>query len=517
MRKLLIILSVGFIAHFHSYAQIPAHPGADFSVKGFHIDLRIQVMTMEALKAFAFKLHGLGINTLIMEWEATYPYESNPVISNRYAYTKEEIRSFISYCGGLGMDVVPLQQCFGHVEYILRNYRYKDLREDQESYSQVCPMKAALDSTLFSDLFKELIATHTSQYIHIGGDETYLLGHCPLCKKQAEKVGRSRLYIDYIRMLCEMVIKMGKRPLVWADIALKYPEAIKLLPKGTILIDWNYGWDLNRFGNHQKLMESGYEIWGAASIRSDPDNYFLTDWGKHFRNIRDFIPRARNMGYSGMIMTSWSTSGQYSTVQESASDILELYAIRHVYPLKGFNILLTAYAEALHSNNSLNIDQFFTDYGKKSFGFDADQSSRFQHALIAVPYVIEQGTVKSPRPMTISALLDSVNNVCTILDTLAPRMNQEEFDQYRLIAAIRKQYVSYALLEEQANAKDLTRPEIPGLLAKIQTLMNESEALNKKFIELNQHYYYPAVLKEENELRNAKLTMLYAKLSGKKD
>ena len=40
----------------------------DFVVKGFHLDLRIQVMKMDALKAFAKKLSDQGINTLVMEW-----------------------------------------------------------------------------------------------------------------------------------------------------------------------------------------------------------------------------------------------------------------------------------------------------------------------------------------------------------------------------------------------------------------------------------------------------------------
>ena len=55
-------------------------------------------MPMPALKAFAKKLSGYGINTLIMEWEGTYPFEKHPLIPNRYAYTKAEIVDFIKYC-----------------------------------------------------------------------------------------------------------------------------------------------------------------------------------------------------------------------------------------------------------------------------------------------------------------------------------------------------------------------------------------------------------------------------------
>src|ERR1700761_2902066 len=356
-----------------------------FAVRGFHLDLRIQVMPMPALKTFAKKLSDNGINTLIMEWEGTYPFEKHPLIPNRYAYTKAEIVDFIKYCTGLGIDVIPLQQSFGHVEYILRNEKYKDLREDQKDYSQVCPLQTKQDSLLFTDLFTELASTHTSKYIHIGGDETYLLGHDERCKLKVAKEGKSKLYIDYIRMLCNIVIKLGKKPVLWADIAMKYPEAINLLPKGTVLVDWNYGWNMNNFGNHQKLMERGYDIWGAPSLRSHPDNYFLTQWEKHFNNIKTFVPVARQLGYKGMVMTSWSTSGAYASVWETDENISDLYAIRHVYPISGFNILLAAYIEGIKSAKPLDIGQFISNYCKTHYGFDQQQSALFWKALITAP------------------------------------------------------------------------------------------------------------------------------------
>ncbi len=200
-------------------------------------------MTMPALKAFAEKIHRQGLNTLIVEYEASYPFEKHPLIPNRYAYTKSEILSFTQYCKEIGIDVIPLQQSFGHVEYILRNERYAALREDEKDLSQVCPLETMGDSLLFTDLYTELASTHPSKYIHIGGDETYLLGHCPKCRAKVEKEGISKLYIDYITMLCHILTNLGKTPVLWADIALKYPESLKLLPKGTIFVDWNYGWD----------------------------------------------------------------------------------------------------------------------------------------------------------------------------------------------------------------------------------------------------------------------------------
>ncbi|MBS1600371.1 MAG: beta-N-acetylhexosaminidase [Bacteroidetes bacterium] len=510
MKKLLFLLLTIVIHTSPAISQ--ANSQNDFFIKGFHLDLRIQVMTMDALRNFASKLKQSGINTLIMEWEATYPFSKHPLIPNKYAYTKNDIISFIKFCNDQGIDVIPLQQSFGHVEYILRHYRYKDLREDQKNYSQVCPSQPELNKKLFTDLFTELASTHTSKYFHIGGDETYLLGHCPLCKKKAAEEGISKLYIDHIRMLCDIIIKLGKRPVLWADIALKHPEALPLLPKETIFIDWNYGWDLNYFGDHQRLLQSGFEIWGAPSMRSHPDNYFLTLWQKHFNNIHDFIPAARKMNYKGIVMTAWSTSGEYDTRWESSSDIFDLYAIRHVYPITGFNMLFAAYAESLKSPQPLAIENFITKYCAESYGFNKEQADMLWKALRTAPYEVEQGKVLSPSPISIKELSDSARMAIKILSSLHPQKNVEEFEQYKLMADIRLQYLEYEQIENEVNDVAFTKEKAAGILSRLKGLMSNADEIGKRFINLNKNYYNEGELKEENESRNMKIKLLYEKL-----
>lgn len=287
-----VLFSLILLTSMSLVANSQTDSSKEFKVKGFHIDLRIQVMTPQALNKFATELAGFGINTLVMEWEASYPYEKHATISNKLAYTREEIQSFVNYCNSIGIDVIPLQQCFGHVEYILRNNRYAALREDPKAPSQVCPLKTESDSLLFSDLFADMASLHTSKYIHIGGDETYLLGHCAECSKKVATEGKSKLFVDYMKMLCDIVVKLGKTPVMWADILLKHPEAASELPKQTIFIDWNYGWKTNYFGDISSLQKQGFTFWGSPAIRSHPDNWYVTCWEKHLDNQRDFIPYA---------------------------------------------------------------------------------------------------------------------------------------------------------------------------------------------------------------------------------
>lgn len=485
-----IFLALAFFLSGFSLRAGPVLTQSDFPVKAFHLDLRIQVMTMPALKAFVLQLHSGGVNTLIMEYEATYPFEKHPLIANRYAYKKAEIVDFIAFCGKLNIDVIPLQQSFGHVEYILRNQRYSGLREDDKALSQVCPQRTVEDSLLFTDLYTELAQTHPSPYIHIGCDETYLLGHCERCRRKVQQEGVSKLYIDYVSMLCNIVLRLGKKPVLWADMVLKHPEAIQSLPKGTILVDWNYGWSMDHFGDHQKLLASGYAIWGAPAIRSSPDNFYLTKWAKHFNNIRDFVPACRQMGYQGMVLTSWSTSGAYSYVYESEDELSDLAAIRRVYPITGFNILIAAYFEGLRSTGPLNIQNFIIGYCKKQYGFTRDQALDFWQALT-----------------------DSSAVAAVTLHTLQPQKNKEEFEHYRLMADIRAQHLKFEKIEAEANAPGFTQGDIPVLLARLRALLREAPGLDQRFIALNKATYYLPELNHENELRIFRIRDLYARLS----
>jgi hypothetical protein len=512
MRVRLLIITFLLITNISQAKTVG--PADTLQIRGFHLDLRIQVMKMPALRNFVLHFSKQGINTLVMEWEGSYPFQEDPLIPNRYAYTRQEVKDFIAYSQSLHIDVIPLQQSFGHVEYILRHYKYAALREDDKDFSQVCPSEPELNKELFTRLFTDMAALHPSPYFHIGGDETHLLGHCEKCKKRAAEIGISRLYFDHIKMLCDIVVSLGKRPVLWADIALNYPEYIHLLPKETIFVDWNYGWAMDRFGAHERLVQSGYEIWGAPSIRSSPDNYFLTRWQYHFNNIRDFIPICKKLGYKGIVMTSWSTSGVYSPAYESEDDLVELYALRHVYPVTGFDILISAYMKALYSDHPLDIDLFIQDYCRSTFGFDKNQSEQFKKALFTAPYTITDGKVKAPGRMGLNELLDSATQASKTFRDLQPNKNSNLFEHFRLMADIRVYYISFMEIEKEVNSDDFSPSKIPDCLNRLKALMYEESELDKRFRILNQDLLYPAAIDEENTLRNQKIHNLYNRLSG---
>ncbi len=508
----LVVLSVSGLHKVAGADEVAVQE--QFKVRGFHIDLRIQVLTMDALKSFTRELSEMGINTLLIEWEATYPFDKHATISNRYAYTRREVEGYLSYCAGLGIDVIPLQQCFAHIEYILRHDRYGELREDEQDISQLCPLKKEEARKLFSEIFADIAATHPSEYIHIGGDETWLLGHCENCAAFVEQYGKSRLYVDYMKMMCEIVIGLGKRPVLWADIILENPEAVSLMPEEAIFIDWNYGWAINNFGNIEPLLKQGLEFWGSPAIRSYPDNYFLSCWEKHFNNIRDFIPYARNAGYTGMIMTSWSTSGIFGYEWVGGREVVDMFAIRHVYPLSGFRILVAAYAQALKQAEPVQPESFVTAYAGERFGFNEADAQKFWEALSADPSVVATG--KPGYGELAGKTLGSVSRAKKILSSLQPHSNQQEFEHFRLMFDIREHYLRFKVIEAKVQSPGFDRSQVAGVARGLEKLLEEAPGLDRRFLELNRGFLYESELKSENANRNRKMKLLYERLTGKR-
>jgi len=486
--------------------------GNQFGVRGFHVDLRIQVMTPEALMALADELAGFGINTLVMEWEASYPYLNNATISNDLAYTREEIASFIDYCEERGIDVIPLQQCFGHVEYILRHDRYSALKEDRKDISQLCPLEEEADSLLFADLFTDMASMHQSDYIHIGGDETYLLGHCPDCSLKVATEGKSKLFVDYMKMMCDIIISLGKKPVMWADILLKYPEAATEMPDETIFIDWNYGWKTNYFGDITALQEQGFEFWGSPSIRSHPDNAYVTCWEKHFNNQRDFIPYAREAGYTGVVMTSWSTSGLYGFLWDVNYEVMEMEQIRNTYPLSGFRILLASYAQALNQIEPLDPHKFVVQYAIDRFGLTEAQGELLLETLTIAPELIVNG--KPAASPSISAMRDTVAAAVAKMNTLKPLKNQNEFGHLRLMLDIRDHHLAFREAEARFNSPGFSIDDRGSIVSDLEKLIKESKILDRRFARLNKGFLYDTEIAEQNMIRNRKLILLHERLTG---
>lgn len=488
----------------------------DFPIRAFHLDFRTEVMTLDAMKRLVDRISEQGINTLIMEWEAAFPFDKHATLSNASAFTREEVISFVDYCSGRGVEVIPLQNCFGHCEYILQHERYRALREDPKDPSQVCPLKIAEATACFSELFAEVASLHPSKYFHIGADETYLLGLCGNCRAVADREGKSRLFVDYVKAMCDIVHRLGKTPVIWADIILKYPEALDELPDDLIFVDWNYGWEPDRFGKLANLFSRGVKLWGAPALRSGPDNIYLTQWKKHFDNLAVFVEYAREHDYGGMIETSWSTSGTYGYWFDNGYEILSMQPVRLVYPMSAFRILEAACCEAFVTDAPFEPEAFVRRYARTELGLD-DAGAGVLWRYFSMPQetvTVSDSGAKDASGRDLHEVIDECVRMRDELARLKPRKGAEEAAHYLLMLDIRINYLRFKAVEARYQSASFDRSGIPELVSGLKTLLAEARTLDRRFARLNGGYLKAREIEYMNTMRSVKMKSLYERLTN---
>ena len=501
-----------------------------FSVVAYHVDLRVQIMPMPTLKALAKEISALGFNTLIMEWEATYPYKQHSIISNRYAYSREEVTEFINYSEGLGLDVIPLQQSLGHAEYILMHERYAYLRADKRNLSQIDPTRLDVARDFFTELYSDMLSTHQSQYVHIGGDETRILD-CKRCQEawgdDGEELGKSKLYVEYMTMIAEIVIAQGKTPLLWADMILAHPDAIAGMPKNVIYIDWNYGWKFDRFGENPRTLikEYGLKFWGASSIRSSPDDYHVTSWSKHMKNQAVYVSYARESGFEGMVLTSWSTSGEYG-YEWFWPEVVEIFPLRqvypHAYPNDAFRMNTLGFIKAVQQEKTFKPKDFAHQYAQQRFGLTAGESEKLWNIL--TDESLNNKVIIGSSPLSgikglpdnkrvVSATLEKVRELQAALTKIVPKKNPKEFAHYHLQIDFREYYLSFRQIQYLVQSTAFSEKNNIEAIKQLEQLLARSVELNKRFKKLFTGKLYDTEIERLNQYRNKKAILLHQRLT----
>ncbi len=213
----------------------------DLAIRGVHLDLKGCMPRFDYLLDWIRTLASFKINYLLVEYEDKFPYTSHPDVVAPQALTRDQLQTMLTVARDNYIEVVPLVQCLGHMEFVLKHDRYAPLREAGHEF-MLCPLEPGA-MPLFQELAGEVIEAHPdSRYFHLGADETWALGQCPKCAEYAARESRFSLYVNYVREACRFVSGMGKRPIIWDDMVWREdrPELIREIPEDVILCDWFY-------------------------------------------------------------------------------------------------------------------------------------------------------------------------------------------------------------------------------------------------------------------------------------
>jgi hexosaminidase len=295
----------------------------DFPHRGVMLDVsRGRVPKLETLLDLAEKLSDFKINELQLYTEHTFAYKKYKSVWQSWgALTAKEIKILDARCRELGIGLVPNQNSFGHLRYFLEDPRLKKLAEVSEPYeggdaaagnqtflrrpTTLAPNHSGTIPFL-RGLYDELLPNFSSEFFNIGCDETWDLGRGQ-SKKLCERLGKGKVYLDFLNKIQREVSTRDKKMMFWGDIILKYPKLIRKLPKNIIALNWGYE------ANHPFAKEAAKFAKAKIPFYVCPGtSTWQTLIGKHdnaLDNLRAAAKAGKKFGAIGYLNTDWGDGG----------------------------------------------------------------------------------------------------------------------------------------------------------------------------------------------------------------
>ncbi|MBQ7921387.1 MAG: family 20 glycosylhydrolase [Clostridia bacterium] len=295
--------------------------------KGIHLDMKAQTLKFPVLRQVIEECAARGFNMVLLEYQDKFPYTGELAeLSAPDALTVEQIEEIKALCRDKNMELVPLVQCLGHLEWVTRLEKYASLGEMYPRLKRSSPSLCSSDPESFAlvkRITEPVLAMHKeSKYFFIGGDEVDVSHECPLCGGK----DKGTLLGEYYKKAVQWISgEEGKIPVMWADMVLAYDNIADYLPKETLLVDWEYCKGMtpaqqkrfygdtepvaeacdDPFAGAIRLKEKGFRVLTAPALRSWADSTFLPR-NVHLDNSVAAFYTAKDHDMDGILVTSWA-------------------------------------------------------------------------------------------------------------------------------------------------------------------------------------------------------------------
>jgi hypothetical protein len=335
------------LAHLASQGPLPIgeiDDGPDLAIRACHLDLKDQLPSRDYIFDFIDRIAAMKYNAVVVEYEDKFPFSEEVRPRAKDCWTPEQVVKFVEFCRVRGIEVIPLIQTLGHLEFLTPFHP-----EISETPAMLCPSNPS-SAELVNVMADDILALHpASRFLHLGADETWDLGACHTCRDTADHEGKGVLYGRHMDRIISHVLEKQVRPMIWADMVLSHPEAFDFIDHATVMVDWEYWpygervdkvniWGLGQhpnetwedvpeeqrelFGEYteiesgdcwaesypftEMLREKGYDVIVASAVRSHGDPYTHPDWTFHLPNVWAAARTAVEDGALGSLVTSWA-------------------------------------------------------------------------------------------------------------------------------------------------------------------------------------------------------------------
>jgi len=315
--------------------------GPAVPIRGVHLDLKGTPPTAGRLLALLELFAALRYNAVLVEWEDTFPWTVDERFRCETAYTPEQVRSFHDAAGRLGLEVVPLVQCLGHMETPLGTPGYERLREVGHRADVLNPLAPGAGDLIRRMVEDVLALLPGVKHFHLGGDEAWSFGTHPDTKAFIEKHGKGALYLHHVEPVLQMLGGRGVRPILWHDMMQDWDAgSLRRLAAIADLCVWGYrGHPDTTTAHHSsnvidRFRRHGVPLWGATAYKgASGHNVDLPDVELHQVNALGWAEVAPRYGLRGVFATAWSRYSTHNvhseTIDASLDSLVNVAVILH--------------------------------------------------------------------------------------------------------------------------------------------------------------------------------------------
>ena len=282
--------------------------------RGYYFDCaRGRVPKLSWLKELADRMAYYKMNQLQLYIEHSFLFRDfSELWRDDTPLTAAEIMELDDYCKERGIELVPSLSSFGHLYKLLSSRQYCDLCELEDSEKQPFSYRARMhhhtinaadprSAELLKRMIGEYMELFSSRQFNICADETFDLGQ-GRSRKAVEELGKSRVYINYVKELAQFLVDHGRRPMFWGDVILNFPEMIKELPKEMICLNWGYLWN-QREEETRWMAEAGATQYCCPGV-CGWNQFINLNWNAYENNKR-LASYAVKYGAIGLLNTDW--------------------------------------------------------------------------------------------------------------------------------------------------------------------------------------------------------------------
>lgn len=298
----------------------------DLPVRGYYLDqARGRILKLETLKRFVDELAFYKINQFQIYIEQSFLFRGySEMWREDTVLTASEIIELDRYCREREIDLVPSIASFGHLYELLKTKSYEEICELKDtSGKQFSFIAKQLHHTvavsneksfeIVKDMLDQFLPLFSSQKINICADETFDIGR-ERSKEDAEKLGKDRLYADFLKKLCNYVSEKGKIPMFWGDVICKSPELIKELPEETICLAWGYMPE-QKDDICEPIARVGAKMYLCPGVCTW--NNYVGRIDRAYSNIKIMSKHAKTYKAIGLLNTDWGDFGHINDLEFS--------------------------------------------------------------------------------------------------------------------------------------------------------------------------------------------------------